>query len=145
MTVMDRITVSEMEHSDSTKDLVPVFVYGTLRLGHNNFSWAQDAVVYALTDCTAEGTIYFVSPGGGYPVAKFDEVGTIIGDVLWFDPKHPEYNAVVQMEINAGYELRSITITHPDGTKMQCLTFHYLRKPGGPRIEDGDWAKAVYG
>lgn len=142
---MSVLTINEQEHSDNLSDLIPVFVYGTLRVGHGNFTWAADAVVYVLPDCTAEGRIYFVHHGGGYPVAKFDEVGTILGDILWFDPKHPEYESVVSMEIGAGYELRQVSVTTPEGDTMDCQTFHYRHKPGGPRIEDGDWAKAVYG
>lgn len=139
------LTLNEQEHTDNLSDLVPVFVYGTLRVGHGNFSWASDAVVYALIDCTAEGRIYFVTQDRGYPVAKFDETGTILGDVLWFDPKHPDYESVVQMEVNAGYELRPISVKTPQDGSMECQTFHYVHRPRGQRIMDGDWAKAVGG
>lgn len=135
------LTRNEEATPDQMGDLIPVFVYGTLRVGHGNHSWAIEAVRHYVTDVTAEGAIYFVGPYGGYPVAKFDEPGTILGDILWMDAGHPTYREVVRMEIGAGYELRTVAVSTDEG-EVKCQAFHYIRRPGGPQIPSGDWSTA---
>ncbi len=131
----DPAIISERQH----RDLTPVFVYGTLRIGEWNYRWAQPAIRSELADCVAEGSIYFVMPDGGYPVAKLDEAGEIIGDVLWFDTSHPEYHSVVEMEIGAGYTMREITVLTPDDEKLVVVSFHFIHTPRGDLIASGDW------
>ena len=123
-------------------ELVPVFVYGTLRFGEGNYAWCQNAVRYVLRDCRANGRIYFVFRQRGFPVAKLDEDGEIVGDILWFDPTHPDYEAVVRMELNAGYEMVSITVRCEGGEHRDAFGFHYTGKPEGCLIPDGDWVAA---
>lgn len=136
----DTLTRNEEATPDQLGDLVPVFVYGTLRVGQGNFRWACEAVRSYIRDCTAEGRIYFVHDRWGYPVAKLDETGTILGDVLWMDNRHPTYDEVYRMEISAGYEIRTVPVQTPDG-ELKCLAFHYIDKPRGVWIESGDWAR----
>lgn len=118
---------------------VPVFVYGTLRVGEGNYSWCADAVVEVREDCTTQGRIY----DHGYPVAKFDEQGTIKGDVLWFDPTHRAYERVCRMEFGAGYGMVEIKAEDSEtGEVIPCWGFHYMHMPRGALIESGDWRES---
>lgn len=128
----------------SLPSLTRIFVYGTLRVGQYNYSWCEEAVEKAIKNCTASGRIYFVDPlGAGYPVAKLDEHGTIYGDILYFNTAHPLFDAVVRMELGAGYVARNIQVTTPKGRQVDCQAFHYLRIPRGSLIREGDWAAAI--
>lgn len=126
--------------------LIPVFVYGTLRIGQYNYRWARAAVRETVKNCRTNGKLYF-SRGlsGSYPVAKFDEEGTILGDVLWCDPSHPDYGGMVRMELGAGYEVREIEVVTAKSETMEALGFHYLHRTRGDAIPNGDWVKAVSG
>lgn len=126
-------------------ELVPVFVYGTLRYGEGNYSWCQDAVRYVLRNCATEGRIYWVYGTQGYPVAKLDEDGKIKGDILWFEKDHPDYRDVVRMELGAGYEIRNVRVECEGGEHRDCLAFHYIGKPNGRLISSGDWVAASSG
>lgn len=128
---------------DHDDPLVPVFVYGTLRIGEGNWLWARSAVRHEVSDVRASGRLYFVSGQWGFPVAKLDEAGIIVGDVLWFDPAHPAYDDVMEMEIGAGYECREIEVTTSDDSeRIDCIAFHYQGLPRGELIKDGDWKAA---
>lgn len=130
----------EIENPDA-EDAVPVFVYGTLRYGEGNYQWCSDAVVAVLRDCHTDGRIYWVSGRSGYPVAKLDEEGEIIGDILWFDPSHRAYHDVVAMEIGAGYEVRKVSVRCQGGELREASAFHYVRAPRGHLIPSGDWVR----
>lgn len=121
--------------------LIPVFVYGTLRVGQYNFGVVRKAVRNIAENCKANGSIYFFGGRRGYPIAKFDEDGEILGDVLWCDPSHPGYDRMMQMELGAGYESREIEVRNPDGEVIECIAFQYLGTPKGEWIQSGDWVK----
>lgn len=125
--------------------VIPVFVYGTLRVGEGNYQWASACVVAATENVRTEGQLFFVRGPLSYPVAKFDMVGEIHGDVLWCDPSVREYREMVEMEVGAGYELRSIEVFDPnEDTDIQVFGFHYLRDVSDRiRIPHGDWRKAT--
>ena len=122
--------------------MIPVFVYGTLRPGdynHGRWGLAEDNVMRGVT---APGALYHVSPWSRvYPCAKFDEEGTITGDILFFEEGSDHLAGIDRMEIGAGYEVREGVVTLPDGKEMKCQAYHYVRKAPGPRIESGDWFK----
>lgn len=122
--------------------LIPVFVYGTLRIGEGNYEWAKEAVRHEVTNCTTPGRIYFCGSSLSYPVAKFEEEGTIKGDLLWFDPDHPVFGQVVDMEIHAGYVVQEIEVIDGDGDSHEALGFQYVRQPLGDLIPSGDWKRA---
>lgn len=120
---------------------VPMAVYGTLRFGQRNFEWCQEAVLYVVENVTMAGRIYYVSRRSGYPVAKLDEPGKIKGDILFFDPKHRDTQAVWDMESGAGYEPRLIEVQDSDGNDWEAWAWHYQYQPSGELIESGDWIK----
>lgn len=126
-------------HEEGFEPLVPVFVYGTLRVDQYNYDWCKRAVRHSVIDCKAKGNLYWVHDKSGYPVAKFDEDGEIIGDVLYFDPTSKTYDDVVSMELGAGYEVREIEVRTPEGETLECIAFHYVDRPRGEWIKSGDW------
>jgi gamma-glutamylcyclotransferase (GGCT)/AIG2-like uncharacterized protein YtfP len=121
---------------------VAMFVYGTLRPGQWNHS-GDGEVRPPMEGCTIEGRIYFVWDNSGYPVAKLDEEGRIIGDVLFLDDESSEYESIVRMERGAGYEPRDVAvrIEDEDGTVREfgAVAWHYIDKPRGELIRSGDW------
>lgn len=119
--------------------LIGMFVYGTLRPGAYN-AWYNAARVDR--NCVAQGRIYFVQGSYGYPVAKFDEEGEIVGDVLWLDPEGDDYFSICQMEQGAGYEIRNILV-QKGSVVTRVQAWHYIGNPRGKLIESGDWLKAA--
>ena len=136
-----RLATSDEQNAERGESLFPVFCYGTLRVGQGNFQWAQDAVSDQVENCTAEGSLYFAWSGNSYPVAKFDEPGVIKGDLLYFIEGHPETDAVIRMEVGAGYEMQDIEVTTPDGKTIEAFGFHYKHDPDGDHIASGDWIR----
>lgn len=123
--------------------LIPVFVYGTLRIGEGNYLWAREAVRHETPDVTTKGRIYFVRSRITFPVAKFERDGTIKGDLLWFDPEHPVFSEVVDMEVGAGYVVQEIEVEDTRGDTHEALGFQYLMEPQGDWIQNGDWKRSV--
>jgi gamma-glutamylcyclotransferase (GGCT)/AIG2-like uncharacterized protein YtfP len=123
--------------------VIKAFVYGTLRVGEYNYKWTSGDIVDEILNVTTTGGIYFVSPHGGYPVAKLDEPGTIIGDILVYPEDSHDWDRIYSMESGAGYVLCPIVVTTQDGEKIQAVAWHYKGVPMGPKIPDGDWARAA--
>lgn len=120
--------------------LISCFVYGTLRPNAWNDRGGYEDII---PNCTIEGKIYFVSEFGSYPVAKLDQSGTITGDVLTFRHNSPSWKSIDRMERGAGYALWDVVAHDPiRGTEIKCSAWHYLGKPRGKLIADGDWVKA---
>ncbi len=119
--------------------LIPMFVYGTLRPGRYNAWYSAERID---RNCTTNGQIFFVSELGGFPVAKLDAEGTIIGDVIWLEEGGEDHVSIDRMERGAGYEMRSIQVCTPEGRTFEAYAWHYKYEPMGPLIEDGDWVKA---
>ena len=124
------------QETHSTDMTVRVFVYGTLREGaYNNLRVGRSNEFRA---ATTTGRIYHVDPHGyAYPVAKFDEEGTIVGEVHEFDERR--WNYIVVMEEGAGYRAVPVIVTYDDGETEEVLGWQYIHSPRGPLIESGDW------
>lgn len=119
-----------------------MFVYGTLRPGHGNYTMLEGAVLSDMKEGTTKGRLYHVHGGTDawpiYPVARFDEEGTIVGALLEVDASNRHVMAVQRMELGAGYLAQTVEVTTTDGEKVQALAWHYPHTTG-PRIESGDW------
>lgn len=110
------------------------FVYGSLRPGEYNY----DRVGGSSHDPqpgTISGRLY--DTGWGYPQAKLDEEGTIIGDVVYFG--NDNWKHIVSMEEGAGYEMHEVTVTFADGSTATHAAWHYKGIPHGNAVESGDW------
>jgi gamma-glutamylcyclotransferase (GGCT)/AIG2-like uncharacterized protein YtfP len=119
-----------------------VFVFGTLRPGdynHDRFGGIKEVI----RNVTVPGRLYHAIPNRGriYPGARFDEEGTIIGDILVYESGCNELEHVVRMEIGAGYSIFPVTATTEDGESILCIAFQYER-PHGALIPSGDWFAA---
>jgi len=124
---------------------VAMFVYGTLRPGHGNYRWAARGVDESRTvrDVRIGGDLYFVHGSGGYPVAKLDGEGEIVGDVVFFYEDSPEYHDVYRMEDGAGYDLIQVVPEDWD-SDVPVYAWHYRGEPRGKQIRSGDWAAEAY-
>lgn len=118
---------------------MPVFVYGSLRVGSWNYK--SDGVDSIIPDCHIDGALYWAWVGS-YPVAKLDEPGEMVGDLLSYDPFSRTYESVCRMEEGAGYQLRPVKVRTPSGDVLDAYAWHYVSTPRGPKIESGDWRSA---
>lgn len=138
LTTPDTETESRRESNDGS--LLPVFVYGSLRVGEDNYEWAKTAVVRNIRNCRTNGKLYHVSENLRlYPVAKLDQPGTIRGDLLFFEEHNPITNRVIRMETTSGYVMRRTAIFLPDGSDLMGYAFHYKNDPRGQLIPSGNW------
>lgn len=121
-------------------ELLPVFSYGSLRPGDYNHDRFPGGVKKVDRNFRTRGRLYhaFTRPGRVYPGARFDEVGTIVGDVLWYEQGSEALHSVVRMELGAGYSLVEIKVENDQGESLLALGFQY-EMPHGSRIESGDW------
>lgn len=125
--------------------MINAFVYGTLRIGMNNYQWASGDVIDEIPNVTTTGGLYFVGPMGGFPVAKLDEPGLIHGDLLTYPEDSFDWQRIYSMEAGAGYRLVEITVKTKAGELIPAVAWHFCHNPGGLKIPDGDWVRAAYG
>jgi gamma-glutamylcyclotransferase (GGCT)/AIG2-like uncharacterized protein YtfP len=130
---------------------VQLFVYGILRPADaQGLGWEGGYTRPPILNATIEGNLYWLGYPGGIAGAKVDELGTIVGDIIFLDSDSEEYVHIVHMESGAGYELRTVTATHssPSGPAVgvpvlsEVCVWHYKR-PCDPAllIEGGDYIK----
>lgn len=120
--------------------MIALFVYGTLRVGEGNYRWVERHLEYPpLEGCLADGSMHHVwGEWAGFPVVKFDEPGTVWGDLLFMDSSSEVFAEIAWMEEGAGYVLRQVPVLTPDNELVAALGWHYPR-PAGRRIASGDW------
>lgn len=111
---------------------VPMFFYGTLRKGGGNDARFSSGVTKVKKNAQAPGVLYF--PGFvGYPGARFDEEGTMIGDLFWYEPDSRDLLGIFRMEIGAGYTAEVIKVTYERKTErprrktIEAISFQYER------------------
>ncbi|MEU5423232.1 gamma-glutamylcyclotransferase family protein [Streptomyces sp. NPDC020667] len=108
------------------RELLPVFVYGTLRPGRRNHTAFLLGRTVAEEPARMRGATLYEGPG--YPYAVADPEGEIAGEVLWLQADH---HAAVLTSLDAleGYE--------PGGSAN-----HYVRVVRLVRLLDGDTVRA---
>jgi gamma-glutamylcyclotransferase (GGCT)/AIG2-like uncharacterized protein YtfP len=113
------------------------FVYGSLRPGdynHERVGGSTDA-----RPATTKGQLY--DSGHGYPLAKLDEEGTIVGDVVYFGPE--AWKDIVDMEEGAGYVMQEVTVTFTDDDSSATIPAWHYERDIEPDWQDpvssGDW------
>lgn len=123
---------------------VPMFFYGTLRVGDYNHRHFDQGVTKVKKEAQAKGVLYF--PGHvGYPGARFDEEGTMIGDLLWYPVDSMSLVGIFRMEIGAGYTAQVIDATYARKTErprrktIKAISFQYEESRYGYRSGRADW------
>lgn len=134
---------------------IPLFVYGTLRVGEALYSYYNSGVVKERHEATSPGVLYFPFHYQ-FPGARFDEEGTIIGDILWYPLSAASLLEVITMELRAGYSLVKVNVTYerktgrPHRKEIEALAFqHNYSDSSCERVPGGDWksvaARAIHG
>ncbi|WP_116210080.1 gamma-glutamylcyclotransferase family protein [Streptomyces olivoreticuli] len=108
------------------RELLPVFVYGTLRPGRGNHARLLRGRTVAEKPARMRGAALYEGPG--YPYAVADPEGEILGEALWLPADR--YDAVLaSLDVLEGYE--------PGGSAN-----HYVRVIRPVRLPDGDTVRA---
>lgn len=135
-----RIRPSRTTRPESKRAMVeiPMVAYGTLRpnpeIGWNRDRGRGGECREPVLNVRISGRIY----DHGFPVAKLDEEGQIVGDVLFYENEIPEW--IVRMEEGAGYELRPVEVRDESGRIiMDAVAWHYCHQPRGKWIKSGDF------
>jgi len=115
-----------------------LFVYGTLRPGEVRWRHLAPFVIDDGIDATASGDVY--DTGLGYPAARFDGAGRIVGRLyrLTRVAEAIELLDAVEQAVRGRYE-RVVVTTH-DGVAAwayQCGDAELLVR----RIPSGDWTR----
>lgn len=135
---------------DADENLIPVFVYGTLRPGQGNYGIIAPAVREIVPHCIAVGEIGFPYPTHGrvtYPAANFTRDGRIIGDALIVDHTDDAFWAADRLETGAGYT-RGVApvrfVAAGEGSlvlsEMLALAWSWPDRPH-EHIVSGDWVE----
>lgn len=125
------------------EDRIPMFVYGTLRPhGRGSQSWGYtDEPINR--HATISGKMWFSYGDHGYPVVKVDQEGTIVGDIIYYDPTSAIYHHVCDVETGAGYKIVEAKATCLDGSEETVMVWHYKRDTRRlTPIPSGDWLAA---
>lgn len=124
-------------------NLMPLFVYGTLRPGQKLSRLIEDATAFSIP-ARAIGNLYHVPYGTDekpvYPVAFFGEEGWIYGDILFVDPDSEEFRYVHHMETSSGYRAEEVLVLADNGYPYQATAYEYTLARGA-LIESGNWCE----
>lgn len=118
--------------------MINLFVFGTLRQNLPLHHMYLNAPPGNFTLATAEGTMF--SYHNAYPVVDFEGEGTVVGEIYEVDTDDPYIQNLCDMEIGAGYTIRSITANPSEGDPITCVAFHWDRDTRYlDPVPDGDW------
>lgn len=134
-----------IERRSAQGKAIPLFVYGTLRDGGRLHYGYAEGIRKIRHEAQANGVLYF--PGHrGFPGARFDEDGTMIGDLLWYPIEAETFHSVIRMELGAGYSLVAVQATYnrptgrPHRKVIEALAFqHDHSGPHYERVPGNDW------
>jgi gamma-glutamylcyclotransferase (GGCT)/AIG2-like uncharacterized protein YtfP len=131
-----------LEHFDSAQgpDVIPMFVYGTLRPGCDLHYWIQDAVVDH-EPATVVG--YELRDLGPYPLMIRAEGQVVYGELLWVKRSHPSTMRTIGMELASGYTL---DMPEVEGDMVNlpipalCFVWDRIDAAASlPRVPENDW------
>lgn len=135
-------------------DLLPVFVYGTLRNGLGNY----ERILLGNTVDERPASLRHATmlDAGGFPFVIAEGEGTVVGEVMYLDPENADYTMarLDRLEGYRGpglpgnmYERERVTVRFDDGT--ETTAFAYITAKGFrrhtrdmPIIASGDWKRA---
>ena len=124
---------------------IPMFFYGTLRVGGGNDVHFLGGIKKTKKNVQAPGVLYF--PGHNmFPGARFDEEGTMAGDLFWYKADATDLMGIFRMEISAGYTAEVIEVTYERKTErprrktIKAISFQYEgRSLGALSRSRDDW------
>ena len=136
-------------------DLLPVFVYGTLRNSLGNYNNILRGNTVHEEPATLVGATML--DAGGFPFVTTEGEGTIIGEVMYLDPANADHTMarLDRLEGYRGprvpgnmYEREEVTVLSADGipfTAYAYITATGFRRHTNrmPVIESGDWKDAI--
>lgn len=129
-------------------NVIPVFVYGTLRSEGANFPLVSGSLVKAPVPAVLRGGYRLHSAQHGqypYLVPCERQRGQIRGELLFLNPEGYAFRAIYGMEVGAGYRAQTVE-AYPQGARepMKALVFVYEKSLGlGKFIRSGDWFAAA--
>jgi len=114
-----------------------LFVYGTLRPGQQRWPFLEPFVVDGGEDLSVAGALY--DTGHGYPAAKFDRDGTILGRVysLRIDRLDECLELLDEVEGAVQDLFRRVSITTSTG--VEAWAYEYCDNAEFRRIPSGNW------
>lgn len=136
-------------------NLLPVFVYGTLRNSLHNY----DAILRGNTVDERPASLRHATmlDAGGFPFVIAEGEGTVVGEVMYLDPATATYVMArldrlegYRGENNPGnmYDRKQVTVRFDDGT--ETTAFAYITAKGFRKhvanmaiIATGDWKDAA--
>ncbi len=114
-----------------------LFVYGTLRQGDVRWRFLEPYVEDHGHPDTARGALY--DTGVGYPGARFDEAGTIIGHRYTFKPSLTDRALEVMDEVEGAVEGLYYRIRIVTDAGATAWAYQYGDGLALRRILSGDW------
>lgn len=135
--------------SRETMTVVPMFTYGSLRPNANGASWLLDeASIAGPWPATAEGELYY-HECRAYPVMTCDGNGLVIGNMYLVDENSREWQWIVNMELDAGYQMRwhEVVARQSDGewATTKAVVFDWPHGTDGlDRVPGDDWMDATW-
>lgn len=135
---------------------LPVFVYGTLREGHENWAWALRNKTVASTPAQMPGARLVT--GGPFPYLLPDSSGTVKGELMWLNPAQA-HQVMDDLDMLEGYDpqnpdwshyVRVRAHVHTDSGPVEAWVYipapNYERQLRGEvargrlrEVPDGDW------
>lgn len=138
-----------------TSNLLPVFVYGTLRNSLGNYERILRGNTVHEEPATLVGATML--DAGGFPFVITEGEGTIIGEVMYLDPTNADFTmrCLDRLEGYRGpglpgnmYDRLEVTVMSEDGIPLTA--YAYITAPGFRHhtrgmavIESGDWKDAL--
>lgn len=118
-----------------------LFVYGTLRFGDLRWRFLEPFVLDAGEPDTATGVLY--DTGRGYPAARFDRPGTVVGHRYRLTParQHQALTVLDEVEGTVAGLYRRIVITTAAG--VRAWSYEYGSGLDLSPIPSGDWFEFI--
>lgn len=136
-------------------ELLPCFVYGTLRSGQGNYQWCLRGRTVSEQPATLTGGVMYDSGGFPYVVQTNEATDVIVGDLMFLDPDlyADTANSLDGLEgfyaegsRRNHYDRRIVTVTTEDGKQHRAYTYlvpehHIAQVTRLPLIESGNWVE----
>lgn len=120
-----------------------VFVYGTLREGGGN-TWLTETADRVVNGCYAFGKMWNCRGNSPiFPFTRFGEGERVWGDLIYTDDVEA-YEGAWRMEINVGYEARSVPVFTPADGIIVATAFHWPESRHGIEVPGQDWVAWIH-